>query len=235
MNLFGRPKAKKKAAPKISDSIQKLRVAQETLDKREAHLLKQIEQCTKTAKAKARKKDKKGALFYLKRKKMYERQVDQIYGKKTNIDIQIMALEEAASNKEMANAMIEGRNALQAHVNEGQIEQAQDVMDDLNDSIALSEEFSEALSAQIGPVMDEDELDEELKELEDEMADEDILALDGPAVPVTSLDSKVQEITATPTAVAAPAAAASAPRARAETAEEKEAREYAELEAMMAL
>jgi hypothetical protein len=34
-----------------------------------------------------------GALFQIKRKKLFEKQIDSIYGKKSNIEMQIMALE----------------------------------------------------------------------------------------------------------------------------------------------
>jgi hypothetical protein len=36
---------------------------------------------------------------------MFEKQVEQIYGKKNNIEMQIMALESAASNKEVLDVM----------------------------------------------------------------------------------------------------------------------------------
>jgi hypothetical protein len=59
-----------------------------------------------------------GALFQLKRKKMYDKQIDQIYGKKTNIEMQVMALESAASNKEVLGVMKMGKDALQSAVKE---------------------------------------------------------------------------------------------------------------------
>jgi len=175
MNLFGRPKPKK--VPNISDSIQSLRIAQETLDKREAHLQKQADLALVDAKKALKAKNKKGATFYLKRKNNYQKQIDQIYGKKINIDIQIMALEDAASNKQMLQAMASGRDALQHHVNDDQIEKVADVMDDINDSLAMSDEFGEALSQPIGNQMDDDDILAELDALGDEIADEDIMNL----------------------------------------------------------
>jgi hypothetical protein len=44
-----------------------------------SHTLKQIDECVRLAKIKA-KKDQRGALFQLKRKKMISKQRDQIYG-----------------------------------------------------------------------------------------------------------------------------------------------------------
>lgn len=94
---------KKKAAPapKLGDSINMLREAQVTLEKREKHLEKQVAAAREAAKEKLKAKDKRGAIHLLKRSKLLETQINQIYGKKANIDIQIMALESAASNKEI--------------------------------------------------------------------------------------------------------------------------------------
>lgn len=70
MNLFG----KKKAAPppNPAEAIMKLRGTMETLTKREAYIQKKIEMMVTEAKAKMARKDKNGALFALKKKKMYE-------------------------------------------------------------------------------------------------------------------------------------------------------------------
>lgn len=64
------------------------------------------------AKDKLRAKDKRGAIHLLKRAKLVETQINQIYGKKANIDVQIMALESAASNKEIFDVMRAGKDAL---------------------------------------------------------------------------------------------------------------------------
>jgi charged multivesicular body protein 4 len=87
MNLFGKKKAA--PAPKLNDSIQQLREAQTMLDKREKHLEKQMQVARDQAKDKLKAKDKRGALFLLKRAKLYETQISQIYGKRQNIDMQV--------------------------------------------------------------------------------------------------------------------------------------------------
>lgn len=55
-----------------------------------------------------------GALFELKRKKMFEKQIEQIFGKRVNLETQIMALESAATNKEVISAMMQGKSAIDA-------------------------------------------------------------------------------------------------------------------------
>ncbi len=112
---------------------------------------------------------------------MYEKQIDQIYGKKTNIEIQIMTLEAAAGNKEVLTAMRKGADALKATVKETDVDKVADVMDDINESMALADELGDAMSQSIGPQIDEDELNAELEEMENEMADSEMLK--APEVP----------------------------------------------------
>src|SRR5689334_801774 len=106
---------------------------------------------------------------------MYEKQIDQIYGKKTNIEIQIMTLEAAAGNTEVLAAMRKGADALKRTVKETDVDKVADVMDDINESMALADELGEAMSQSIGPALDEDELNAELEEMENELNDEEML------------------------------------------------------------
>ena len=100
--LFGtshKQQAKAKA-PNLNDSIQQLRQAVTQLDKREVHLDKKIQVCLNNAKAKSKRRDKKGALYELKKKKQLENQLQSIQGKKLNLETQIMALEDAHLNQQ---------------------------------------------------------------------------------------------------------------------------------------
>jgi|TARA_B110001469_G_scaffold114702_1_gene118768 hypothetical protein len=83
MNLFGRSKPSA-AAPipsgnsgggnHTSDAISKLRDAAETMQKREEHLLRKMDNEIKLAKEFSAKGKKREALTCIKRKKMYEKQ-----------------------------------------------------------------------------------------------------------------------------------------------------------------
>jgi len=179
MNQWGK---KAKPAPTLGDSITQLREAMDVLEKREVYLGKQMANALTEAKKKSKAKDKRGALFHLKRKKMYEKQIDQIYGKKTNIEIQIMTLEAAAGNTEVLAAMRKGADALKRTVKETDVDKVADVMDDINESMALADELGDAMSQSIGPQLDEDELNAELEEMENALADEDMLK--APVVPI---------------------------------------------------
>jgi len=234
MNLFGTKK--KKPAPKLSDSILKLREASENMDKREQHLVKLMEQALQEAKKKSKAKDKRGALFHLKRKKMYEKQIDQIYGKKSNIETQIMALEGAANNKEVLSAMRVGADALRAAVKDTDVEKVDDVMDTISDSMAMADELGEAMSQSIGPALDEDELNAELAEMESEMMDADLLA--APTVPAKSIIGSEKEEAKEPEKVVSKPAASkkeAVVHASGGKGATKEDQELRELEAMMGM
>jgi len=202
MNLFG--KKKQKPVPKLSDSIMKLRDASTNLDKRQEFLTKKVDEAKDEAKKKFKAKDKRGALFHLKRKKLYEKQIDQIYGKKTNIETQIMALEGASSNKEVISAMKEGSTALSATVSDLNVDKVDEVMDDITESMAMADELSEAMAQPIGPAVDEDELSAELAEMESEMMDEDMLA--APSVPAKTIKAPEDEKDSSNKVVAKPSA-----------------------------
>jgi charged multivesicular body protein 4 len=177
------------------------------LEKRERYIEKQASQCREEAKAKLRAKDKRGALFLVKRAKLYEQQIHQLYGKRSNLDIQIMALEGAAGNAEIFKVMSQGRQALKAATAAVDVDHVSDVMEDINESIQMNEEINDALSQQIGPQMDEDELNAELEEMEQEMTDKDLLTVNDlpqPAVAAVNkqrVEERREEKTVAPSAV----------------------------------
>jgi len=195
MNLWGK---KAKPAPTLSESIAQLREAMEVLEKRENHLGKQMAVALNEAKKKSKAKDKRGALFQLKRKKLYEKQIDQIYGKKTNIEVQIMTLEAAAGNTEVLSAMRKGADALKRTVKETDVDKVADVMDDINESMGLADELGEAMSVPIGPQLDEDELSKELEDMENELNDEEMLK--APVVPIKKTKEAAKPVAVAPIA-----------------------------------
>ena len=74
MNLFGRMR-KKQSSPQINPlkSIETLSDAIDTLQKREIHLQKQSDTALRMAREKSKAKNKREALFQLRRKKMFEK------------------------------------------------------------------------------------------------------------------------------------------------------------------
>jgi len=173
VSLFGRRKQQR--GPTLGESIQQLREAMEILEKREAHLGKQMAGALQEAKKKSQAKDKRAALFHLKRKKFYEKEVEKLYGKKSNIEVQILTLEAAKSNTDVLAAMRHGADALKRTVKESDIDKVADVMEDINESMAVADELSEAMAQPIGPVMDDDELNKELEAMESELQSSELM------------------------------------------------------------
>lgn len=184
MNLFGKPKPK----PKLQDSIVQLRTAIDTLEKREQHLQKQADEAHQRAKQKSKRGDRKGALFELKRKQMFEKQIEGMFGKRVNLETQIMALQSAAANQDVLNAMRAGRDAISAQISDKVVDEVADVMDQINENVSLIEEMDQALSQPVGNQMDEDDLETELNELEESMAAEDQIVLPSKPQAATVVD-----------------------------------------------
>jgi len=141
---------------------------------------------------------------------MYEKQIDQIYGKKTNIDLQIMALEAAGTNKDVLQAMQGGARALQSAMAETNVDKVDEVMEEIQEAMGLQNELDEALSQSIGPPMDEDELAAELAEMDEEMKDEatlsepTVIASPVTQVPVDNDEKVLQDYMSKPNIVKIP-------------------------------
>merc|ERR1719385_411934 len=90
----------------------------------------------KTARAKSKRKDKRGAIAELKKKKMLANQLNSIQGKKLNLETQIMALEDAALNAQTMKAM-------KASIKESDLEKADEVMEDVQEQMDLVNEMND--------------------------------------------------------------------------------------------
>jgi charged multivesicular body protein 4 len=228
MNLFG----KKKAEPKLSDTITLLRETVDSIDKREAYLQKQANAAVIDAKKRLLNNDKRGAMVQLKRKKMYERQLEQMLGQRMNLETQIMALEEAAITKSTLSAMSSGSVAQKQAMQEINVDKVEDMMEGINESISMADEVSAAMSQQIGPLMDDDELEQELEDMEREYMDEQLLDLRG-SVPTNKLPARVAVAEPLDDAPSVPLSRGPASKPRVESQAEKEARELRQLEELM--
>lgn len=199
MNWFGRKKDSAKTPSAVSstsngrsgggggggasrtttaNTVVSLRENIATQEKREQHLEKKIEQLVAEAKAKMAKKDKKGALYSLKRKKLYEAEIDKIANIKMTLETQVMNLESAAQNAETFKAMNAGKNAMSTLREDTNIDKVDDLMDDIKEEMEMADEVSNALAQPVDPLMtDDDDLLAELQELEAEDVEEQLLQM----------------------------------------------------------
>lgn len=169
MNLFGKKKPASQGPTPVQtplDTIKTLRDNLSTLEKREEHIQKKMEACVMEAKTKMSKNDKNGALFALKRKKMYEGEVSKLQGARITLDSQILALESAAVNMETFKAMKSGAAAMKQLHGTIDADKVDDIMDEIQEQKDIHDAISEAISRPGQDMFDDQELLDELAELD---------------------------------------------------------------------
>jgi len=187
---------KKDAADDPQTAIQRLRETEEMLNKKSEFLEKKITEELQTAK-KHGTKNKRAAIQALKRKKRYEKNLGQIDGTLSTIELQREALENASTNTEVLKAMHTASKSLKAAHNDLDVDKIADLMDDIQEQQDIATEISDAISNPVGfgADVDEDELLAELDELEQEELDLNLIQIptevtgdvDLPSVPAASL------------------------------------------------
>lgn len=159
-----------------ANTVVSLRESIATQEKREQHLERKIVDLTAEARAKMAKKDKKGALFSLKRKKLYEAEIDKIANIKMTLETQVMNLESAAQNAATFQAMNAGKNAMSNIREDTNIDKVDDLMDEIKEEMEMADEISNALAQPVDPLLqDEDDLLAELQELEAQDVEDELL------------------------------------------------------------
>lgn len=178
--MFGGKKGDKQ--PTTGEAIQKLRETEEMLMKKQDFLEKKIELEISIAR-KNGTKNKRAAIQALKRKKRYEKQLQQIDGTLSTIEMQREALEGANTNTAVLQTMKNAADALKSAHQHMDVDQVHDMMDDIAEQQDVAKEISEAISNPVafGHDVDEDELERELEELEQEELDKELLGV-GPSV-----------------------------------------------------
>ena len=107
-----------------------------------------------------------GALFSLKRKKMYEAELDKIGNIKMTLETQVMNLESAAQNAETFKVMNAGKLAMETIRKDTDIAKVDDLMDEIKEEMEAAAEISGALAQPIDPLLtDEDDLLAELEQM----------------------------------------------------------------------
>lgn len=222
MNLFGKKKPAAAPAPVPVDTIKLLRDNLSVLEKREEHISKKIEAALQEAKLRSSKKDKNGALFALKRKKMYENEINKLQGARITLDSQILALESAAVNIETFKAMKSGANAMKGLRGDIDAEKVDEMMDEIQDEKDIHDSISEAISRPGQDLFNDEELLDELAELDALVADEELM---------TNSNLRQQEV---PQSVFnLPTAPTTVPTTRSKATESEDDRQLRELEASM--
>ncbi|CEG44342.1 snf7-domain-containing protein [Plasmopara halstedii] len=198
-----------RAAPvATADTIRKLREQLDSLEKRELHIVKKIELQLQEAKQKSAANDKRGAIFALKRKKMYEAEVEKLQGSRMTLETQVMTLESAHVNMETFTALRSGAEQMKAIHNQMNVDKVDNIMDDIQEEMATADEIGRAISQPLGSQLyDDDELEDELREMEELELEEKTLQ------PIAATSKEPTKVVPAPVAatLAATAAAISSP------------------------
>eukprot|EP01041_Mallomonas_annulata_P002119 gene2119-4140_t len=189
MNLFGRKKEQPK--PDTNAAIQLLKANIDILEKRKEHISTKINGFLSEAKHLMQKKDKKGAMFALKKKKMLESELSKIEGATLTLSSQQQTLESASVNVQVFNALKIGAGALQAIHQDLNADKVEDIMEDIEEQNSLQQQISDAIASPAADMFNDDDLLKELEELEEVDTAEQMVQW--PSVPVHG-----------PTAVGAP-------------------------------
>lgn len=220
-----------------SDAIGKLRDATETLEKREEHLMRKIDAEVKAAREFSKQNKKREALTCIKRKKMYDKQLEQISGAKITLETQRLALESMNINAAALEAQKAGAAAMSAATKRmGGVDAVEETMDQVEEGLQDADEIGQAMSRPVnmGLDQDDDELLAELEELEQDDLTTQLTNVDlGQAPAANSKSAEEAELEALAAGMTNfPTVPQQAPAKKAMTDEE---RELAELEASMAM
>ncbi|KAI4380381.1 hypothetical protein MLD38_006579 [Melastoma candidum] len=184
--LFGKPKQETNAL----STLDKLNENLEMLEKKEKVLVKKVAAEVEKAKEFTKAKNKRAAIQCLKRKRLYEQQVEQLGNFQLRIHDQMIMLEGAKATTETVDVLRSGAATMKAMQKAMNIDDVDKTMDEINEQTENMKQIQEALSTPIGAVadFDEDELEAELEELEGAELEEVLLqpATTAPAAPVPS-------------------------------------------------
>ncbi|CAM8955570.1 unnamed protein product [Rhodiola kirilowii] len=147
------------------------------LEKKEGVLIRKASAEVEKAKEYTKAKNKKAAIQCLKKKRLYEQQIEQLGNFQLRIHDQMIMLEGAKATTETVDALRSGAAAMKSMQKATNIDDVDKTMDEINEQTENMKQIQEALSAPIGAAadFDEDELEAELEELEGAELEEQLL------------------------------------------------------------
>ncbi|CAK8579464.1 unnamed protein product [Lathyrus sativus] len=175
--MFTRVFGKHKKQSSTVTTVNKLNETLDMLEKKENVLVKKAAAEVEKAKEFTKAKNKRAAIQCLKRKKLYEEQIEQLGNFQLRIHDQMIMLEGAKATTETIDALRTGASAMKAMQKETNINDVDKTMDEINEQTENMKQIQETLSAPIGAAadFDEDELEAELEELEGAELEEQLL------------------------------------------------------------
>uniref|UniRef100_A0A7S1LNC2 Uncharacterized protein n=1 Tax=Neobodo designis TaxID=312471 RepID=A0A7S1LNC2_NEODS len=138
----------------------------EAMDARERQLQKKIDLETQRAKEAMAKKNRNLAMLCMKRKKLYEDNLQKLANQRANMETIKITMEDSAMNAEVLRAQRDATNELERINNGMDADKVEDDMDRMRDAMDEQARIAEMLGQPIGTdVVDEDDLMDELNEM----------------------------------------------------------------------
>eukprot|EP00897_Mesotaenium_endlicherianum_P010483 jgi/Mesen1/9463/ME000627S08834 len=197
--MFGRLFGKPKDEISTREQLDKIVETREMLEKKENVLQKKIAQEVEKAREFSRLKNKRAAIQCLKKKKLYESQVEALVNYQFRLHDQEVMLESANATVEVVGVMRDSSQVLKGVQKRMNIDDVDKTMDDINEQTENMKQIQDALSQPVGAAadFDEDELLAELEDLEGLELDEQLLQPAAaepqherlPSVPTTAVPS----------------------------------------------
>ncbi|RLM70225.1 hypothetical protein C2845_PM17G00030 [Panicum miliaceum] len=169
-------KKKKEAASSAIPTLDRLHETLEMLEKKECFLQKKCSAEIEKAKDYTKSKNKNAAIQCLKKKKLYETQIEQLSSFQLRVHDQIIMLESAKATTDTVDALRSGSSAVKAIQQSLNIDDIENAIDEANEQTENMRQIQEALATPVGASADfgEDELEAELDDLEEEELDEQL-------------------------------------------------------------
>lgn len=150
-----------------ADTIRNLRFHVQRQEKREQFLEKKLLVLAKEAKEKLNSGDKRGAVASMKKRKLYQSEMEKISNVKMTLETQAMNLESAAHTADAFKVMSAGTSTMaKIRTEMGGVESVDDLLVDIQDEMQMADEVNTAIGQNpVGPIMDDDELMKELESM----------------------------------------------------------------------
>jgi len=134
---------------------------------------------------------KKAAIAALKRKRIYENELEKIAGARMTIETQVIAIEGANVSLETLNAMRLGAETMRNIHRNMTVDEVDDTMEEIREQMQVANEINSVISGPLIEQFDEEELEQELAQLEEQNLEVQFLdAGKLPDTPVTNLEVK---------------------------------------------
>ncbi|KAM0264463.1 hypothetical protein ACHAQJ_000654 [Trichoderma viride] len=173
---FGGGAAAQKKKDSAKNAILGLRAQLDMLQKREKHIMHQIEEQDGIARKNVNT-NKTVAKAALRRKKTQEGTLDKTIAQIATLEQQINSIESANINRETLAVMEKSSDAIKT-IHQGLTpEKVDEIMERINEQNALSDEIVNAITQNpIGEQYDDGELEDELERMQQEQVDEQMLS-----------------------------------------------------------